>query len=222
MHYENLYKRAFDLSAAIMGLIGLAPLLILLALLIKLNSSGPVFYRGVRVGRGGKPFRILKFRTMVQRADEMGGASTPDDDPRVTKIGYILRKYKLDEIPQLFNILSGEMSLVGPRPQIPWAVERYTEEERAILSIRPGITDCASLRFRDEGKILQGSIDPDQEYFNKIHPEKIRLSLEYLHQRSFWLDIKILAQTIVAVAFQQSHYRLDTKIKKKKTPATSQ
>src|SRR5260370_9593645 len=177
-------KRSFDLILSLLGLIILTPLLAALALLIKLDSPGTVFYRGVRAGRFGKPFRIFKFRTMVENAESLGPASTPEDDARVTRLGRFLRKYKLDELPQLLNVLRGEMSLVGPRPQVPWAVDLYTAEERTVLSIRPGITDYASVRFRNEGEILRNCENPDKEYFEKIHPEKMRLSLEYVRTQS--------------------------------------
>lgn len=215
-------KRALDVVLSGIGLLVAAPFFAVIAGLTKLDSPGPVFYRGVRVGRGGRTFRIFKFRTMVQNADKIGGASTPEDDRRVTRTGRFLRNYKLDELPQLLNVLMGEMSLVGPRPQVPWAVERYTEEERAILRILPGITDYASLRFRNEGEILRGSADPDKEYFEKIHPEKMRLSLEYLHKQSFWLDCRILSQTVVAIAFRRRQPKLGVKAEDGNTPIISQ
>lgn len=195
-------KRLFDIAASSFGLLIISPLLLVIAVLIKLDSPGPVFYRGARVGLFGTPFRILKFRTMIENAEVIGAASSPEDDPRVTRFGHILRKYKLDELPQLFNVLAGKMSLVGPRPQVLWAVERYTQDERALLSVRPGITDYASLRFREEGEILRGSSDPDKDYFEKIHPEKMRLGLEYIRKRTFWLDCQILARTLGAVIFR--------------------
>lgn len=195
-------KRCLDLVLSAIGLVVLGPILVVLAVWIKVGSRGPVFYRGERVGRYGRRFRIFKFRTMVTDAEKLGGASTPEDDPRVTGAGRFLRKYKLDELPQLLNVIAGDMSLVGPRPQVVWAVERYTEEEKVVLGVRPGITDYASLRFRDEGEILRGSADPDKDYFEKIHPEKMRLSLEYVRKRSVWLDCKILAKTLGAVIFR--------------------
>jgi len=198
-----MLKRRFDFVGALVGLLVLSPALALLALLIKLSSPGPFFYRGVRVGRGGKTFRIFKFRSMVQNAEAIGGSSTPEDDPRVTGIGRFLRKYKLDELPQLLNVLSGDMSFVGPRPQVPWAVELYTQEERdQIFKVRPGITDYASIRFRNEGEILRGSTDPDTDYFEKIHPEKMRMSLEYVRKHSLWMDLDILAKTFIAIFFK--------------------
>ena len=194
-------KRTIDLLISGVGLIVLSPVLAALALWIKLDSPGPVFHRGLRVGRDETRFRMIKFRSMVQNAHLIGGTSTPEDDPRITRAGKFLRKYKLDELPQLLNVFRGEMSLVGPRPQVPWAVDLYTPEEKTILQVKPGITDYASLRFRDEGEILRGSTDPDKDYMEKIHPEKMRLSLEYARTHSTWLDCKILASTVAAVVF---------------------
>ena len=195
-------KRTLDIVLSALGLILLAPFLGAMAVWIKMDSRGPVFYRGVRVGRVGRPFRIFKFRTMVEDAEKLGSASTPEDDRRVTRVGRFLRKYKLDELPQLLNVVVGDMSLVGPRPQVAWAVERYTLEEKAVLSIQPGITDYASLHFRNEGEILRGSSDPDKDYFEKIHPEKMRLSLEYVAKQSLWLDCAILMKTLGAIVFR--------------------
>ena len=177
----------------------LGPLLLWIAWRIRREDGGPVFYRGARVGLHGKPFRIYKFRTMVVDAEKLGASSTSDDDERITRIGKFLRKYKLDELPQLINVLKGDMSFVGPRPQVKWAVDLYTEEERMLLSIRPGITDYASLEFPNEGEILKGSKDPDKDYMEKIHPEKMRLSLEYVRNRTIWLDIKLILQTVAAI-----------------------
>jgi lipopolysaccharide/colanic/teichoic acid biosynthesis glycosyltransferase len=192
-------KRLFDIASSFLGLILVSPVLIVLALLIKIEDGGPVFYRGVRVGRYGKPFKIFKFRTMIMDAEQMGGSSTADDDPRLTKIGKRLRACKLDELPQLINVLKGEMSLVGPRPQVQWAVNLYTPEEREVLALRPGITDYASLHFPNEGEILKGSTDPDRDYMEKIHREKMRLAIEYVKTHSFWTDMKIIFQTIAVV-----------------------
>jgi len=192
-------KRLFDIVFSLLGLTVLSAALSALAILIKKEDGGPVFYRGIRIGRHGKPFRIFKFRTMVANAERLGPASTPDDDPRITRVGKFLRKYKLDELPQLFNVLKGEMSFVGPRPQVQWAVDLYTHEERQILDVRPGITDYASLRFSNEGEILKGSKNPDKDYMEKIHPEKMRLGLEYVKNRSFTLDTKIILQTVTAI-----------------------
>ncbi|MBM4275496.1 MAG: sugar transferase, partial [Deltaproteobacteria bacterium] len=154
---------------------------------------------GERVGLHGKPFRIFKFRTMVVNAEKIGGTSTGEDDPRITRIGKVLRHYKLDELPQLFNVLQGEMSLVGPRPQVPWAVKLYTPEQQRVLTVRPGITDFASIVFKNEGEILSGSLDPDAEYLAKIHPVKMRLALDYVNNKSFFLDLKIILKTILTI-----------------------
>jgi lipopolysaccharide/colanic/teichoic acid biosynthesis glycosyltransferase len=192
-------KRVFDLLVASVALVILSPLLAVIALWVKLDSPGPVIYTGRRIGKGGKPFGMHKFRTMVINAEAIGGSSTPDDDPRLTASGKFLRRYKLDELPQLFNVVKGEMSLVGPRPQVEWAVKLYTPMERLVLTIPPGITDYASVRFPNEGEILKGSTDPDRDYMEKIHPEKMRLSLEYVRNRSMLTDVSVIAQTAAAI-----------------------
>ena len=189
-------KRLFDLLFSLFGLIVFSPLLFIIGILIKEEDKGPIFYRGVRVGKYGKLFRIFKFRTMVVNADKIGGPSTADDDPRITKIGKFLRRYKLDELPQLLNIIKGEMSFVGPRPEVPIEVETYTDEEKKILSACPGITDWASLTFHNEGEILKGSTDPHKTYREKIRPAKIKLALKYVHEQSLRTDIKIIYQTL--------------------------
>lgn len=191
-------KRLFDFTSSFIGFFILLPVFILIALVIKSTSKGPVFFRGIRVGRFGKQFRILKFRTMVPNAEELGGSSTAGDDPRLTKIGKFLKKYQLDELPQLINVIKGEMSLVGPRPEVPFYVNMMTEEEKKIiLSVRPGITDLASLWDFHEGEILKGSQDHEKTYMEKIRPEKIRLQIEYVKNRSFLLDLKIIFKTII-------------------------
>ena len=192
-------KRWFDLILSLLGLIVLAPVFAAVAAAIKIESAGPVFYRGVRAGRYGKAFRIFKFRTMVEDADKIGGPSSSADDPRITRVGNFLRRYKLDELPQLLNVVKGEMSLVGPRPEVLQEVVLYTEEEKRLLEVRPGITDWASIRFRDEGEILRGSADPHAAYREKIRPEKIRLGLEYVEGRSFLIDCKIIFRTLKAI-----------------------
>lgn len=194
-----MIKRLFDVVLSGIGLFVFSPVLIGLALAIKLTSRGPVFYRGERIGLNGVPFRIFKYRSMVIDAEKIGGSSTPEDDPRVTKVGKFLRKYKLDELPQLLNVFNGDMSLVGPRPQVGWVVEKYTPEERVVLTVRPGITDWASLKFSNEGEILKGSDDPDRDYFLKIHPEKMRLGVEYARNHSLLTDIAILFKTVAAI-----------------------
>jgi lipopolysaccharide/colanic/teichoic acid biosynthesis glycosyltransferase len=192
-------KRFFDILFSLAVLVLLGPFLLLVAVLIKVGSLGPVFYRGERVGLGGRPFRIYKFRSMVVDADRKGASSTAEDDPRITRIGGFLRKYKLDELPQFINVLVGDMSVVGPRPQVAWAVELYRPEERKLLDVRPGITDYASIRFRNEGEILRGYPDPDKAYLELIAPEKTRLGLEYVRDHSLWVDVKIIVMTFVSI-----------------------
>lgn len=192
-------KRLFDLVASSVGMVLLSPVLAVIAFRIKRFDGGPVLYVGRRVGKSGHPFGMYKFRTMVLNADKIGGSSTPDDDPRITPVGKMLRRTKFDELPQLINVVRGEMSLVGPRPQVQWAVDLYTPEQREVLTVPPGMTDYATVRFPNEGEILKGSADPDRDYMEKIHPEKMRLSLEYIRQRSLLTDLKVLAQTAVAI-----------------------
>lgn len=192
-------KRIVDLVLSLGAILLLSPFLVTVAVLIRAHDRGPVFYRASRVGRHGRPFTMLKFRTMVMNAEKLGASSTADDDPRITRLGKFLRRYKLDELPQLFNVLAGSMSLVGPRPQVKWAVDLYTPEERMVLEVQPGITDFASLHFPNEGEILKGSKDPDRDYMEKIHPEKMRLALQYVRERSLAADLKILCQTAATV-----------------------
>jgi lipopolysaccharide/colanic/teichoic acid biosynthesis glycosyltransferase len=195
----RVLKRAFDVLISGGLLLMFSPFLATLAVLVKREDGGPALYSGTRVGRHGKLFHMHKYRTMVLNADKIGGPNTPDDDPRLTRIGKTLRRCKLDELPQLINVLAGEMSLVGPRPQVLEDVELYTPAERALLSVRPGITDWASIEFRNEGEILRGSADPSQAYWEKIRPVKIRLGLEYVRRQSLWVDLQILAATAAAV-----------------------
>jgi len=173
-----------------------------IAIRIKLDNDGPLVYGGRRVGLGGREFRMYKFRSMVPNAERVGGPNTPDDDPRLTRTGRFLRRYKLDELPQLFNVLKGDMSFVGPRPQVPDEVAGYTNEERDLLLVRPGITDWASLRFSNEGEILKGHDDPDRAYAELIRPEKMRLGLDYVHKGTFRDDLDILVKTAL-VPFQK-------------------
>jgi lipopolysaccharide/colanic/teichoic acid biosynthesis glycosyltransferase len=191
-----MLKRLFDVLFSLVGLLVLSPLILALAAAIKLNSKGPVFYRGVRVGKAGKPFRIFKFRTMVPDAENLGGPSTADNDPRITKIGKRMRRRKLDELPQLINVFTGEMSFVGPRPEVQEYVDMYTPEEKEILSVRPGITDWASLWNPDEGAVLAQSDDPEKAYLEEIRPEKIRLQLKYVRERTMLKDIGIILRTL--------------------------
>lgn len=191
-----MLKRIFDITFSFIGIIIFSPIFIVISILIKLNSPGPIFYKGIRVEKNKKLFKMYKFRTMVVNADKIGGSSTPEDDSRLTKIGKFLRKYKLDELPQLINVLKGEMSFVGPRPEILEEVKTYNKEEEKILSIKPGITDYASLKFHNEGEILKGSKNPHQTYQEKIRPEKHRLELKYVNHHSFLIDLIIIFKTI--------------------------
>ncbi|WP_026836413.1 sugar transferase [Limisalsivibrio acetivorans] len=192
-------KRAFDISLSLFGIIIFFIPMLVIAMLIKKEDGGPVLYRGVRVGKNNKDFKMNKFRTMFVDADKIGPSSTGEDDPRITKIGSFIRRYKLDELPQLFNVLFGSMSFVGPRPQVRWAVEGYSDKEMRLLEVRPGITDFASIKFSNEGEILKGYDDPDKAYMELIHPEKTRLALKYIDNRSVLLDVKILWMTVLAV-----------------------
>lgn len=193
-------KRLCDVVVASVLLLLLSPLLLVIALVIRWSDGGPVFYRAPRVGLRGQPFRMWKFRTMVQHADQLGGPSTPDGDPRVTPVGRWLRQHKLDELPQLFNVCGGTMSLGGPRPEVQHYVDLYSEEERVILTVRPGLTDWASLWNIDEGTLLKGSPDPEKVYLETIRPVKLRLQLAYVRQRSFGTDLRILLHTAIALA----------------------
>ena len=192
-------KRCFDMAASAVILLILSPLLLLLALAVKLDSPGPVFYRQVRVGRFGKDFRIFKFRTMVQNADRIGPALTVGEDPRITRMGRLIRKCRLDEFSQLLNVLAGDMSLVGPRPEVRRYVDAYTPEYLATLLIRPGITAPSSIAFKDEDHLLNGAENPDAVYIEKILPPKMALNLEYLRNISVLGDIAILFRTVAAV-----------------------
>jgi lipopolysaccharide/colanic/teichoic acid biosynthesis glycosyltransferase len=193
-------KRLFDWLASTFGLLALAPVLLLLAVWIKLDSPGPVFFRQERVGRGGKLFRIHKFRTMVTDAERRGLQITVGADVRVTRSGQWLRKYKLDELPQLLDVWLGHMSLVGPRPEVPRYVACYPADVRdVVLSVRPGITDRASIEFKDENEILGRAADPHLAYVNEVLPIKLQYYIEYVNTRSMMADIKLIIKTIMAV-----------------------
>ena len=194
----DVWKRAFDVSLAVAGLLLLWPVLAVFGLVVTLTSPGPVFYRGVRTGRYGRPFRIYKFRTMVANAEQIGSVTTSDSDPRITRVGRFLRKYKLDELPQLVNVLVGDMSIVGPRPEVVSYTDRYTEEERLVLSVRPGITDWASIQFSDLQSIV-GSHDAERAYRERVLPRKMELRMKYVREQSFASDLWILAHTAWAV-----------------------
>ncbi len=188
-------KRLFDFGVASAGLVVLAPLWVVIAIAIKAESRGPIFFRGARVGRDGKLFMIYKFRTMVADASARGTRITTRDDPRVTRVGKFLRRAKLDELPQLLNVWRGEMSLVGPRPEDPRYVALYSLPQRAVLRVTPGITGAASVVFRNEQELLAGS-DWEQVYIHRIMPRKLELELAYLQRRNFWTDLFLLGQTL--------------------------
>lgn len=194
-----MLKRIFDISLSFVAALLTLPIFVGIAVLIRVSSPGPVLYRGLRAGRYGRPFRILKFRTMVLDADRIGGPSTSADDPRVTRVGAFLRRFKLDELPQIFNVLAGQMSIVGPRPEVMSEVENYTEEEKQLLTVRPGITDWASIRFRNEAEILRGATNPHEVYLQKIRPEKVRLGLQYVRNHDLLVDLRIILQTCRAL-----------------------
>ena len=191
-------KRSFDFTSSLLGLILLSPIFIFVGIAISFSSNGGIFYKQKRVGKGNKDFTLYKFRSMIIGADSKGLLSVGKDgkDPRVTKIGYIIRKYKIDELPQLFNVLKGDMSLVGPRPEVRKYVDLYSEEQKQILNVRPGITDISSITFRNENDLLSQSNNPEQYYINEIMPQKISLSLNYIKTRTFFGDIKLIFKTI--------------------------
>ncbi|MEE9327322.1 MAG: sugar transferase [Cocleimonas sp.] len=193
-------KRLFDLFFVIPGLLVLSPVLIIIALLIKFKDGGNVLFKQVRVGKNGKHFKVLKFRTMVINAEQLGNKVTTGNDPRITPVGNTLRKYKLDELPQLFNVLMGEMSLVGPRPEVPEYVEFYPKATRDIvLSVPPGMTDRASIEFVNENDLLTDAEDPVSEYKNKVLPIKLDYYVDYVKDRSLWLDFNLILKTVVAI-----------------------
>ena len=188
-------KRLFDILVSGIGLICLSPLLLIIAIWIKLDSPGPVFYRQVRVGRYNKDFRIFKFRSMRIGSDKGSLVTIGGRDPRITRSGYFIRKFKIDELPQLINVLIGDMSLVGPRPEVRHYVNYWTAEQMHVLDVRPGITDPASIKYRNENELLAQAEDPEKYYIKVIMQEKIKLYLEYTEKSSFWYDIKLIIQT---------------------------
>ena len=188
-------KRLFDVIASGLGLIVLSPLFIILAIWIKLDSKGPVFYRQVRVGYKNKDFRIFKFRSMRVGADKGSLVTIGGHDPRVTRSGYFIRKFKFDELPQLINVFVGDMSLVGPRPEVRHYVDYWTPEQMHVLDVRPGITDPASIKFRNENELMEKAEDPEKYYIEVIMQEKIKLYLEYVEKHSFWYDFGLIFKT---------------------------
>lgn len=192
-------KRLFDVAAAGLGLILVSPLLLITAALVRVSSPGPVLFRQTRVGRGGELFTLLKFRTMYTDAEQRGGQLTVGRDPRVTRIGHYLRASKLDELPQLINVVRGDMSLVGPRPEVPRYVALYSEDQRRVLDVRPGITDPASVVYRNESDLMADQSDPESFYVDVLMPEKLRLNLEYQERRTLTSDITVIFDTLKAV-----------------------
>ena len=192
-------KRLFDILASGCGLLVLSPIFIIVAIWIKLDSPGPVFYRQTRVGRHNKDFRIFKFRSMRVGSDKGSLVTIGGRDPRVTRSGYSIRKFKIDELPQLINVFTGDMSLVGPRPEVRHYVNYWTPEQMRVLDVRPGITDPASIRFRNENELLEKAQDPERYYIDVIMQEKIKLYLEYVEKSSFWYDIKLIFQTFKVI-----------------------
>lgn len=190
-------KRIFDFVVSLVGVIIISPILLIVAIAIKIDSKGNILFLQKRVGRKGKPFYIYKFRTMVTDAEKLGKQITVGKDNRITKVGAFLRKYKIDELPQLLNVVKGEMSLVGPRPEVPKYVELYTKEESKVLDVRPGITDLASLRYKDENDILGKVENPEEYYINVIMKDKLKLNLEYIEKSNIIFDISLILKTII-------------------------
>lgn len=189
-------KRIFDILASLIGIILLSPLFIVISLLVVITSGFPVFYLQSRVGKNNKDFDVFKFRTMVKHADKKGLLTVGGRDQRITAIGYFLRKYKLDELPQLFNVLFGTMSLVGPRPEVRKYVDLYTEEQKKVLSVQPGITDYASLDYINENELLAKSSNPEETYIKEVMPAKLQLNLKYIDEAGLGTDFKIIFKTL--------------------------
>jgi len=192
-------KRLFDILSSAIALILLSPLLIVIAVGIIIDSKGGVFYKQKRIGKNGKAFMLYKFRSMRSGADRKGLITVGSNDDRTTKVGRFIRKYKLDELPQLINILKNEMSVVGPRPEVEKYVQLYTAEQRKVLNVKPGLTDLASLAYINENEILGQAKDPEKTYVEQIMPAKLRLNLEYIEKQSFWFDLQIIAKTLMRI-----------------------
>lgn len=192
-------KRCFDIFFSLLGIIFLLLLFFFVAIAIKCSSKGPVLFKQERVGKNGKTFKIWKFRSMVVDAEAKGRQITTDGDNRITKVGKFIRKTKIDELPQLFNVLSGKMSFVGPRPEVPRYVALYTEEQRKVLSVKPGITDLASIEYRNENDLLKEAEDPDKKYIEEIMPAKLELNLKYIEKAGFFYDIGLIFKTVFKV-----------------------
>ena len=189
-------KRLFDITASFFGIIILSPLLIFIGLWVGLSSKGGVFYKQIRVGKNNKDFKLYKFRSMRVNSDKQGLLTVGSKDSRITKAGYFIRKYKIDELPQLFNVLKGDMSFVGPRPEVRRYVDLYSREQMKVLSVRPGITDPASIKYRNENDILSSASNPEEYYIQHIMPDKLKINIDYINTQTFIKDIKIIFQTI--------------------------
>ncbi len=194
-----MLKRSFDIFFSFFGLILLSPLLLIIAVLIKSDSKGPVIYRQTRVGKNGMDFEMLKFRSMRPGSESKGLLTVGGKDSRITKTGYFIRKYKLDELPQLINVLKGDMSIVGPRPEVRKYVLLYEENQKKVLNVKPGITDTASIRYKNENELLESSDNPEEFYIKEIMPNKIKMNLDYISDRSFFKDIKVILNTLKAL-----------------------
>lgn len=192
-------KRTFDILFSAIGLLCISPVLLILSLLIRLDSEGGVFYKQIRIGKNLKPFKLFKFRSMHTNADKKGLLTVGNNDSRITKVGYYLRKYKLDELPQLINVFIGNMSFVGPRPEVEKYVKLYNQEQLNVLSVKPGITDWASIQYVNENEILAKSSDPEKTYIEEIMPAKLKLNLAYVNNNNVFIDIKIILMTIKAI-----------------------
>ncbi|MCE3259551.1 MAG: wcaJ [Bacteroidetes bacterium] len=189
-------KRLFDIICSLLGILVLSPLLLVLFLAVAINSGFPVFYLQTRVGKNNKDFKLFKFRTMFLDSDKKGLLTVGGRDPRITPVGYFLRKYKLDELPQLFNVLTGDMSLVGPRPEVRKYVEMYSMEQKQVLQVKPGITDYASLEYINENELLSKSSNPEQTYIDEVMPAKLQLNMKYIREAGLSTDLKIILKTI--------------------------
>lgn len=194
---NRFIKRVFDIIASFIGIIILSPVLLGVSIAIKIDSKESIFFKQVRVGKNEKRFNILKFRTMIVNAESLGKQITIGKDNRITKVGAILRKFKIDELPQLINVFKGDMSLVGPRPEVPKYVDMYNEEQKRVLKVRPGITDIASLRYKDENDILGKVENPEEYYINTIMPDKLKLNLEYIDKNNIIFDLFLIIKTII-------------------------
>ncbi|HFK5586612.1 sugar transferase [Elizabethkingia anophelis] len=192
-------KRFFDIIFSLVGIIILIPIYIIVSIVITIDSKGGVIYKQKRIGKDGNPFGVMKFRTMHPGSFAKGAITIGDRDPRVTNVGYYLRKYKFDELPQLFNVLIGEMSFVGPRPEVEKYTVLYNETQKEVLSVRPGITDYASIKYRNESEILAQSNDPEKTYIEVIMPEKLNINLAYIKDNNIFKDVKIIFETFIAI-----------------------